>query len=357
LNARVLWHWWVGQLGEWIPDGLRQRLVGRRDVLVVDLGKEGPDAHAVVAGKRHALGHSGPGTTDRWRATLLAALDSLPSRPSTLEIRIPPGSYLRRDLDLPFAAEGNLREAVELQLDRLTPFNPDEVVFQCGVRDRDHATKRLGVWLAAAPAGQVREALEWLGEAPDRAPRPPRGAPPPDGPWVLRYALSRERRLGRGWLLAAANLALLVAVAVAHHQNDGAELLALEGALAEVRRDAAEAAELADTLEQIRGAAVTVQDRRTARPPLVEVLEDLSARLPDDTYLQRFEVRHGEARLFGIAATASNLIRQLEVSPLLADVRFESSVTRDVASGRERFSIVARLVPAAAAAEAREPGT
>jgi general secretion pathway protein L len=157
--------------------------------------------------------------------------------------------------------------------------------------------------------------------------------------------------------VAAANLALLVAVAVVHHQNDRAGLLALETALAEVRRDAAEAAELAVALEQKRAAVATVHDRRTARPPLVEVLEDLSVRLPDDTYLQRFEVRHGEARLFGISATASNLIRQLEVSPLLADVRFESSVTRDVASGRERFSIVARLVPAADSAETREPGS
>jgi general secretion pathway protein L len=357
MNVRVLWEWWVRQLGECIPDGLRQRLEGRRDALVVDLGKDAAEVHAVVGGKRCPIGHCGPGTTDRWRATLLAALGGLPNRPSNLEIRIPPGSYLRRDLDLPFAAEGSLREAVELKLDRLTPFNPDEVVFQCGVRDRDPATKRLGVWLAAVPAGQVHDTLEWLGEPPGRAPRPPRRAPPPDGPLVLRYALSRERRLGRGWLVAAANLALLVAVAVVHHQNDRAGLLALETALAEVRRDAAEAAELAVALEQKRAAVATVHDRRTARPPLVEVLEDLSVRLPDDTYLQRFEVRHGEARLFGISATASNLIRQLEVSPLLADVRFESSVTRDVASGRERFSIVARLVPAAASAETREPGS
>ncbi len=344
MNLRTLWDWWLGQLADWVPETLRQRLGNKRDVLVVVYGKGEAVAHAVVDQKRHELGALGEGPPDRQRATLLAGLEGLPRRPAELEVRLQPGEYLRRDFDLPLAAEENLRETVELQLDRLTPFNPDDVVFQCGVRERDPAAKRLGAWLAAAPAGRIRQLLEWLGETPALAPRPTRSLPAPDQPFALRFALRREKRAGLGWVIAAVNLALLVAVVIVELHNRDAELERLQAAVAEVRRDAEDAAAVADTLEQLRAAAASVHDRRTARPALVEVLEDLSVRLPDDTYLQRFEVHQGEVRLFGISAAASNLIQPLEESPLLADVRFESSVTRDAATGKERFSIVARLV-------------
>ena len=342
--------WWLGQLADWVPDGWRQRLAAKRGLLVVDMGRDASAAYALIDGRRHELGPGGG--DDLQRAALAAALDELPRRPAELELRLEPGEYLRRDLDLPLAAEGSLREAVELQIDRLTPFAADEVVFQCGVRERDPAAKRLGAWLAAAPAGRLHELLAALGEPRALAPRPSRAPPGPDEPLVLRYALSRDRRAGYGWALAAANLVLLGAAVAAHVQNRELELDRLQEALAEVRRDAAEGAELAERLEQLKSAATLVATRRSAWPTLVEVLEDLSVRVPDDTYLQRIELRQGELQLFGISTAASNLIRQLEASPLLSDVRFESSVTRDAASGKERFTIVARLVPPGGGGEA-----
>jgi general secretion pathway protein L len=353
----MLWDWWIAQLADWVPDGLRRRWSAGNGVVVVTIGGGQPVAHALVGGRRYELGELQLGSPRRPLAPLGAARAGLPQRPTDLALHLLPGAFLRRDLDLPLAAEESLREAVELQIDRLTPFSADDVVFQCGVRDRDPVAKRLGVWLVAAPARGIREVLQWMGESPDLAPRPLRVPPAATEPCVFSYALSRERRAGLGWTLAVVNLALLVAVAVAHRQRGDAELALLEGAVAEVRRDAGEAAELAERVDQMRSAARTVHERRTTRPPLVEVLEDLSARLPDDTYLQRFEVRQNEVRLFGLSATASNLIRQLEESPLLEDVRFEASVTRDAVSGRERFSIVARLGSVAPADAAKGPGT
>ena len=343
MKLRTLWDWWLGQLADWVPDKLRHRLGDKRDVLVVASGKGELSAHAVVDRKPYDLGTLGQGPPDRQRAMLLAALEGLPRRPADLELRIQPGEYLRRDFDLPLAAEDNLREAVELQLDRLTPFNPDEVVFLCGVRERDPVAKRLGAWLAAVPATRVQPVLAWLGGEGRLAPRPPRSPPEPGEPLVLRYALRGQRRLDVRWLIAAVSAALLVGAVAVHLRNRDAELEQLQAAVAEVRRDADEASQVADSLEAMRAAVASVQDRRTGRPPLVEVLEEVSVRLPDDTYLQRFEVHQGEVRLFGISAAASNLIRLLEDSPLLADVRFESSVTRDAATGKERFNIVARM--------------
>jgi general secretion pathway protein L len=355
MSWRAYRDWWLGQLADWVPDGMRQRLAEKRGLLVVGLGRSESAAHAVVEGRRYDLGTVG--STDRHHAALAAALGDLPRRPAELEVRLQPGEYLRRDFDLPLAAEGGLRDAVELQLDRLTPFSAEEVVFQCGIRERDPAAKRLGAWLAAVPAGRLRPLLEALGEQPALAPRPPRAPPAADEPLVLRYALTRERRRGYGWLVAAASLALLAAAVTVHVRNREAELARLQDDLAQVRREAAEGSDLAEKVEQLRAAATVIASKRTARPLLVEVLEDLSARIPDDSYLQRVELRQGELQLVGVSTTASNLIRQLEASPLLTDVRFESSVTRDVTSGKERFTIVARLAPAAKGSTGQEGGS
>lgn len=349
MSWRSLLGWWLDQLADWVPDGWRRRLAEKRGLLVIVLGRDEATARAILGGRRYDLG--GVESDARHRATFLAGLDGLPRRPSELELRLQPGEYLRRDFDLPLAAEDSLREAVELQLDRLTPFKADEVVFQCGVRERDPVTKRLGVWLAVVPAGRVHALVEALGEDRSLVPRPPRSPPAPEEPLVLRYALSRERRGGYGWGLALVNVALLAAVLTVHVNTRQTELARLQQALGEVRRDAAEGAELANRLEQLRSAVGLVATKRTASPALVQVLEDLSARVPDDTYLQRMEVRQGEIQLFGVSTAASNLIRQLEASPLLTEVRFESSVTRDASSGKERFTIVARLVAVPAGKE------
>jgi general secretion pathway protein L len=143
--------------------------------------------------------------------------------------------------------------------------------------------------------------------------------------------------------LFAVNLGLLMGALALHWQNGQSELHALEKAVSEVRREAAVAADLADNNARLRTEAIAMRERRTRQPLMVEVLEDLSGRLADDTYLQRLELREGQLRLYGISAAASDLISQLEASPLLEDVRFEASITRDAATGRERFSITAGL--------------
>ncbi len=76
----------------------------------------------------------------------------------------------------------------------------------------------------------------------------------------------------------------------------------------------------------------------------MELLEELSARLPDDTWLFRAEVRDGKVHLQGTSTGASALIAELENSRFLEDVRFASPVTQDGASGRERFHLSASIV-------------
>ncbi len=349
MNVADFFHWWFGQLREWIPRRWRRDAQASRDRLVVEVERGATRVSALIKGQRSDFGELPPEADDAQAAALRQFVADQPRRIEQLEFQIAPGQYLHREVDLPAAAEDNLDEAIGFQLDRLTPFDPQGVILRCGVASRDPVGKKLRAWLAVTPAARVERILGWLRDA---RPAPARQALRPedrDAPLRLRYRLTARKRPVLSWALVLLNLGLLVAAASVHWQNREQQLIAVEQALSEVRRDAADAAALADTVERSRAEILGLRERRLASPVFTAVLEDLTQRTPDDTYLQRLEVRDGRVRLFGISAAASNLIGRLEDSPLLEGVRFESSVTRDAASGRERFSIVADLVAAPAA--------
>jgi general secretion pathway protein L len=100
---------------------------------------------------------------------------------------------------------------------------------------------------------------------------------------------------------------------------------------------------LRDEFDVLQRASTFLADAQLARPAMVQVLEELTRALPDSTFLSRVQIEDGEVNLHGRSQAASELIAILEQLALLEGVRFASPVTRDAASGGERFHIVGRL--------------
>ena len=88
--------------------------------------------------------------------------------------------------------------------------------------------------------------------------------------------------------------------------------------------------------------------RATEHDPLV-LLSEITRLLPDNGWLNRFELKQGKLNLQGESANAANLIERFQNSPLISKVQFVSPITSDQRSGRDRFSISmvlnAQLVP------------
>jgi general secretion pathway protein L len=80
-------------------------------------------------------------------------------------------------------------------------------------------------------------------------------------------------------------------------------------------------------------------DEKTARPPLVVLLNALSALIKDDTSLTYAQYSEGHLQMQGESASASGLISLLEASDYFANARFVSPVTQDKVTGLERFQI------------------
>jgi general secretion pathway protein L len=145
-------------------------------------------------------------------------------------------------------------------------------------------------------------------------------------------------------------VAVLAAVALwlpVHTQREYRE--ALDAQLEQARATAQAVAVLRERLVAEHEARALLTRARIGRAGMVGLLEVISRALPDGTFLFRLEIARGEINLHGSSEAASSLIAILEATEALHEVHFASPVTRDGATSRERFHIVARVDAAPAA--------
>lgn len=79
--------------------------------------------------------------------------------------------------------------------------------------------------------------------------------------------------------------------------------------------------------------------RKAESPMLMEVLEEVSKTLPLSAYVQKINLRGSELGMIGFAGSASTLIRTFSGSDLFDTAKFQSPVTLDSASQKERFDL------------------
>ncbi|HHW4674602.1 MAG TPA: PilN domain-containing protein, partial [Xylella fastidiosa subsp. pauca] len=161
-------------------------------------------------------------------------------------------------------------------------------------------------------------------------------------PPVQRWRCSDPMR--RWNLVLAAVALLLVATAGALLLNNRIRVaeelrLQVQAHAISARRVAAERQRLVTLIEGVR----FLDERRTLRPTVIEVWEELSRRLPNGTYLEKFAIEDGQLHLMGMSNDASSLVRLLEGSKLWRTPSLSSVLQSNVGSSVNRFVITAEL--------------
>ena len=77
---------------------------------------------------------------------------------------------------------------------------------------------------------------------------------------------------------------------------------------------------------------------RQGSAPVLDVLKELSVRIPQDAWLKQFDFSEKGIQIRGEADSASSLIPLLEASPMFKDVAFLSAITKG-RNGKENFRI------------------
>ncbi|MET0290340.1 MAG: PilN domain-containing protein [Pseudoxanthomonas sp.] len=343
-RVRLFLSWWKRSLLQCLPRSWRRVLgLGDDRVLVyvehasLVLDRDTGDAVTALV-ELPAEAHELP---DSLLGPRLAALPRWAVLPSNVA--------LRRTLRLPAAAAPRLRDVVGFEIDRQTPFTADAVHYDARILGwREDG--RLDVELVVVPRAQVQRVVAQLtpvaGELAgvdvfDEQHAPLR---------VNLLPLAQQGRRGTGQrgislaFMAVALVSLLAAASVVL-DNRGEAADALE---AQVRSRAESARVVATRRQQlvdmIDGSTFLAQ-RRTALPATLQVLDELTRRLPDGTYLEKVSIEGNRLLVIGLSSEAASLVGRMEGAPYWRNPALSGALQPDPRVRRDRFSLVAELVP------------
>jgi general secretion pathway protein L len=328
---------WRRQLGACLPRSLRILLLGRDQRLLVVPRDGEAGLYMAEDDVRHPLGDFA-----------LDADDFMPQLPpgfaghahSTV-IELPADQVLYRSLSFPAQVRDNLQQVIRYEVDRLSPFQADQVFFDIRLNGTSRRGDRILVDLALCRRDRAEPWLQRLRESGSAADQLTW-----DGAWPKANLLppaERPRRHGNGWKLTGALLLLALtlgtATLITPLWQRGQLLESLRAELNSVRTAAGNVEKVRAELERAREGSVAALQRKADQPRMIDLLRELTVRLPDGTWIQNLNFDKGEVQLRGESAHATALIALLEKSEGVRDVSFGSPVTQVAQTGAERFNI------------------
>jgi general secretion pathway protein L len=254
---------------------------------------------------------------------------------------------LRRSISLPAAAEDNLRQVLAFEMDRQTPFKADQVYFDYIVAARSAAQRNLQIELTVVPRAQLDAELATLNASGATLDGVDCWRDTAGGARTGLNLLPAERRLKRKNLrlrlnlaLAGAALVLLVTVMLLSLANRESALAAMQADVQKAGNDAKQVSQLRKTLQDTLDGANFLSRKKRETPLMVDLLSDLTTRLPDDTYLERLNVdEKNKIEMQGLSDDASKLIGLLQKSEILANPSIQGTIQPDPRTKKDRFNI------------------
>jgi general secretion pathway protein L len=274
-------------------------------------------------------------------------------------LEMPAPAFLIRRFDVPVAALGQLRQMLNAEIERRTPFRRDEVLI--GEHVAVHGAKgKASVLMSLLRRDLIPSALEpsgiTLGDlAAIRAETAPAGSlEPPAIP--IKEATGTDRRFQRIALAMIALAALLAAAGLgATLWRQGQEAADLDARIADMSARAARVRQIADSASKESRLLSILHETRRKNARVAELWEEISRVMPDGAYLTDLhlsESKSGErsVELAGFAQSAVGLPLLFGQSKYFKEATLTAPITSDPKEKRESFSLrIKTLAPVPAA--------
>ena len=293
--------------------------------------EEQADGQFQVKNLRFSLDHSRLHSTHAaWLAHLLQGAD--------VTILIRPERVLFRRVEFPAKAAPFLDKMLLAQIDRLTPWTAEHCGF--GWSGAVISGDTLSATLAASP----RQALEDLARCIQNlgAHATHIAVCAPGGSQIGLLHLNAQRRASqrlRAYFAAA--LAAITVLALASSLYAGWQGAELDQSLQSVQNMIADlrSGMTRQPTNPAAHALAALKRRKTDQSAAVLRLEELTRRLPDNSYLTSLQLEGDTLRMSGISTDAPALVTNLEQSPLFKNAHFSAPTTQSPEDPRDHFQL------------------
>ena len=344
----AFWSWWIAELSGMLPKSVRAAILPRVERLYLQLnGKE------LIT--RRDTGESTqetgcyPLSATELQPEQAQELEELAGRSREVVLCLPADKVLVKTLPLPLVAEENLHEVLGFEMDRQTPFTVDQVYYDHQLTARNSKAGTLSLELVVTPRpflDELLSALAGIGFQPHQATICQQNngqAQPvnllPEQARQPKLDTARYLNLALGTLV----LVLLLGAIALPVMNKLHVIQALETRAELVTAKAEVTRRLREKVEQLGTDSLFLVEKKQATPLALEIINELTHILPDDTWIHRLDIKGQEVQIQGQSASAAALIPLIESSDQLHNPRFRSPVTRLPRTNTDRFHLSAEL--------------
>ena len=257
-------------------------------------------------------------------------------------LELPEGAYLTRRLDLPEATHQELLSAVRLEVEATSPFPPQETLWGWDARTTESGGRIAHIAITARHLAQ-RAVDAHAGRAGAGQANPELWVPVDGGYAVLQGfgeapRLAAQRRQMRGYALTlGAALLFAVLLALTPLAQKRLQVLQANTYQVAVNERAAPVLRQRDELSRLAALKDALAPRVEGGPDIMQLLDRVSAILPDGAWLDHLEYTPAGLRMGGRADDAAALLQALQRQPAFSNVRAMSPIVREPRSGKDMF--------------------
>ncbi len=329
--------WWGGELRAMMPPRLAVLLGLARESVLLIPDEDDFTIQRLLGGAAQTLGRmSQSGIGDQVARKRANGAECV--------LRIPSAQGLRRQAPIAVSALPRGFDAVAGEIERQTPFAPDQVYLGYRVEEAIDPRGRVMAHLALAPTASADAMLQRLAKSgiiPDRITLADDANENSAGDTVHILTPLRADPPPR-LLLTGVCILLLVSLASPFWRYS-VKQSRVEEELGLARQTALSVADPKSGSGNAQSQMTYLVERRGQRPPITALLNSISAALPDTAHLAQFELAGRTLSLQGVAHGASDLIAPLEALDQVAKVEFSAPTLRDPATGLEQFQLTLLL--------------
>ena len=347
LDAKKFFRWWGRELSFFVPDKIIELIKDQKGYLVVRVSGNHFELSFQAGQNVEPLGELERNENGLLRYKAMLENDDRLAK-SMVVLRLSRRDAISKEIILPSAAKENLQQVIGYELSRLTPFKPEQVYFAVKPVGDAHEPGQIKLALVLT----LRETLDTLYEELTQWGMSPSYADYEEAANDLSYGSGfynllpdkyQERtaktpqRIYLGLALGALLLLGGVFVIPLWLKSQTVDTLQsrIDGIEKEAKSISALQSEIDDIIEETR----KLIELKKAKPTVVEVFNELSRLIKDDTWLSYAQYSDGHLQIQGESPAASTLIGVLEDSKLFSNARFVSPVTQNTSTGMERFQI------------------
>jgi general secretion pathway protein L len=343
-TASALLAEWRGELSSFAQEAIATPIARSSRFVRVDVGSAQAGVNLVTGDNVLEIGRTTGPAEDcaRELSVLFAASEFIPRGTTDVVVRLPQNDVLRRRFELPAASRATLAKAIPFELERLSPIELERLYFDFAVVNTGKTSKQVEVELRIVKRTVVDQAVALVqaaglnpasimfeGDAREADWR----AFPVDKGAYLRL----KWRRWNVFALAGLAIALGAMVIFAAYLRSAAASDALAAEVEAASERTVVIHRLAHDIRDVR-AQIEFPLAQKRASLFIAILSEVTRVLPDGTWLTELSVDGNKAHIQGFSKSASDIVGQIDRSPLFANAQFVAPL-QSAQDGAERFDL------------------